>query len=111
MSISLNLYYTGKNGSARQFAEEMESSGTADLIRGEEGCERYEYFQPLDDPETVLLIDVWKDQKSIDVHHASEMMKIVSELREKYGLTMRAERFVSDVDGIPDKDKKFIKEK
>lgn len=89
----------------------MESGGTADLIRGEEGCERYEYFQPLGDPETVLLIDVWKDQKSIDVHHASEMMKTISELREKYGLTMRAERFVSDGDGIPDTDKKFIKEK
>lgn len=109
MSISLNLYYTGKNGSARRFAEEMESSGTADLIRGEMGCERYEYFQPLGDPETVLLIDVWKDQKSIDVHHASDMMKTISELREKYGLTMRAERFVSDVDGIPEGDMKFIK--
>lgn len=111
MSISLNLYYTGKNGSARRFAEEMEQSGTADLIRREEGCERYEYFQPLSDPETVLLIDVWKDQQSIDVHHGSEMMKTISELREKYGLQMRAERFISDEDGIPDTDRKFIKEK
>lgn len=111
MSISLNLYYTGKNGSARRFAEEMESSGTADLIRREKGCERYEYFQPLDDPETVLLIDVWKDQQSIDIHHASEMMKTVSELREKYDLQMRAERYITDEGGIPERDRKFIKEK
>ena len=27
MSITVNLYYTGKNGSARAFAEEMEQSG------------------------------------------------------------------------------------
>ena len=27
MSLTVNLYYTGKNGSARKFAEEMESSG------------------------------------------------------------------------------------
>ena len=33
--ITVNLYYTGINGNARKFAEEMESSGTADLIRAE----------------------------------------------------------------------------
>lgn len=33
--ITVNLYYTGKNGSARRFAEEMESSGAADKIRAE----------------------------------------------------------------------------
>ena len=27
--FTVNLYYTGKNGAARRFAEEMESSGTA----------------------------------------------------------------------------------
>ena len=44
MSITMNLYYTGKDGSARRFAEEMERSGTADQIRAEEGNERYDYF-------------------------------------------------------------------
>lgn len=109
MSIAVNLYYTGTNGSARKFAEEMESSGTADLIRGEEGCERYEYFLPLGDPETVLLIDVWKDQQAIDRHHASEMMKTVAALREEYGLTVRAERFITDGGGIPEGDMRFLK--
>jgi len=37
MAITVNLYYTGSNGNARKFAEEMESSGTADAIRAEEG--------------------------------------------------------------------------
>ena len=35
--IIVNLYYTGTNGNARKFAEEMESSGTADKIRSESG--------------------------------------------------------------------------
>ncbi len=110
MSITMNLYYTGKNGSARKFAEEMEQSGTADLIRKEAGNERYEYFFPMNDDETVLLIDSWKDQKSLDIHHASPMMKTIAELREKYDLHMRAERYVSDEAGIPASDSKFIKE-
>lgn len=108
MSITVNIYYSGKNGNARRFAEEMESSGTADLIRSEKGNERYEYFFPMNDPETVLLIDSWRDQQSIDAHHSSEMMKTITELREKYDLHMSVQRFVSDESGIPDKDKKFI---
>ena len=95
MSISVNLYYHGTNGSAAQFAEEMERSGLADKIRAEEGNLRYEYFRPLGDPETVLLIDSWRDQAAIDAHHASPMMKELALLREKYDLHMTAERYAS----------------
>ena len=94
--ITVNLYYKGVNGNARAFAEEMESSGIADAIRAEKGNLRYEYFQPMNDPETVLLIDSWSDQAAIDAHHASPMMKRIAELRDKYDLHMSVERFVSD---------------
>ena len=40
----------------------MTESGLVNKIRAEEGNERYEYFFPLDDPESVLLIDRWRDQ-------------------------------------------------
>lgn len=49
--ITVNLRYSGKNGNARKFAEEMTSSGTVEAIRAEAGNLRYEYYQPLDDPE------------------------------------------------------------
>ena len=94
--ITVNLYYTGENGSARRFAEEMESSGTADKIRAEEGNVRYEYFFPMKESETVLLIDAWEDQEAIDKHHASPMMQTITELREKYDLHMKVERLVLD---------------
>lgn len=109
MAITVNIYYTGANGSARQFAEEMISSGVVNNIRAEEGNLRYEYFFPMDDKETVLLIDSWKDQQSLDVHHASPMMAQITELREKYDLHMKVERYVSDEEGIPASDKAFIK--
>ena len=96
MSITVNLYYTGKDGSARKFAEEMEASGIADTVRAEEGNERYEYFIPLNYPETVLLIDRWRDQQAIDFHHKSEMMKQIAELRDKYKLRLRVERYVDE---------------
>lgn len=92
MSFTINIYYTGKNGNAKKFAEEMVASGTVNLIRAEEGNERYEYFFPMDDVETVLLIDRWKDQAALDVHHNSEMMTTIAQLRNKYKLQMRVEK-------------------
>jgi quinol monooxygenase YgiN len=104
--ITVNLYYKGSNGSARAFAEEMEASGIAENIRKEPGNLRYQYFLPLDDPETILLIDSWTDQAAIDAHHASPMMTQLAALREKYDLHMAVERFVSEDIG---KDERFIR--
>ena len=106
--ITVNIYYTGKNGTARAFAEEMIRSGVVSAIRAEEGNLRYEYFFPMEDPETVLLIDRWRDQEAIDAHHASPMMGQIAALREKYELHMKVERFLSD-DMLPEEDMKYIK--
>jgi len=93
MSLTINIYYSGKNGNARKFEEEMMSSGLVNRIRAEEGNEKYEYFFPMEDSETVMLIDRWKNQEALDVHHKSEMMKEIAELRNKYELKMRVEKF------------------
>jgi len=94
MNITVNIYYTGQNGSARQFANEMISSGLVDKVRSEEGNLRYEYFFPLDDEETVLLIDCWESQEALDFHHKTEMMKEIADLRKKYNLKMKVEKYI-----------------
>lgn len=109
MAITVNIYYTGTNGNAKKFAQEMISSGTVEKIRNEAGNLKYAYFYPVDDEETVLLIDSWKDQASIDVHHASSMMDTITTLREKYDLHMKVERYISDEEGVPEKDQAFIR--
>lgn len=107
MSITVNLRYTGTNGNAMKFAEEMISSGTVAAIRAEEGNLRYEYYQSLDDPETILLIDSWANQEAIDVHHASPMMTTIATLREKYDLHMTVERYTSAE--TPETENQFIR--
>ena len=108
MAITVNLRYTGKNGNARKFAEEMTAGGTVAAIRAEAGNLRYEYYQSLDDPETVLLIDSWENQEAIDVHHASPMMAVIAALREKYDLHMTVERY-TDAE-MPETENRFIRE-
>lgn len=109
MAIVVNIYYSGKEDNAKKFVHEMIESGTVDKIRSEEGNVRYEYFFPNDDEHTVLLIDAWKDQESIDKHHASDMMNTITALREKYDLHMKVERYISDEEGIPESDQAFIR--
>ena len=110
MDISVNIYYTGKNGAARKFADEMITSGTVRKIKEEAGNLRYDYFVKLDDPDTVLLIDSWESQTALDIHHDSPMMNKIIELRDKYDLHMRVERYVTDESGIPSKDIQYIRD-
>lgn len=94
MSITINIYYKGENGSAKNFAREMIESGIVDEIKKEPGNIRYNYFFPIDDVETVLLIDTWENQEAIDIHHNSTMMEKIVKLREKYNLHMIVERYI-----------------
>lgn len=101
MALTVNLYYTGKNGAARKFAEEMVATGIVAEVRAEEGNLRYEYFFPMEDPETVLLIDKWADQDALDIHHKSPMMGKIAALRDaalrdKYKLRLRVERYMDE---------------
>ena len=107
MSFSMNLYYSGENGNAKAFAEEMLPSGIVETIRQIEGCLKYEYFISLENPETVLLIDTWRNQKALDAYHSSPLMADVASLREKYDLHMKAERYTKDE--MPEEDNSFIR--
>lgn len=73
----------------------MVSSGIVDLVRKEEGNLGYSYFFPMEDEETVLLIDKWKDEEALDRHHKTDMMRQIALLREKYKLSMKVEQYIS----------------
>ena len=108
MAITVHIYYMRTQ--AKDFAREMTAEGVVEDIRAEEGNLRYEYFLPMDQEDTVLLIDSWTDQAALDRHHHSPMMEKIIRLREKYDLHMKVERYVSDEAGVPDRDKGFIRE-
>lgn len=110
MAITVNIYYMGRPGNASKFAEEMMASGTVDEIRAEKGNLRYEYFLPMENEETILLIDSWENQEALDRHHHSPVMEKIIALREKYDLHMKVERYISDAEGVPVKDLAYIRE-
>lgn len=110
-AITVHIYYTGENGSAKAFVKEMLTSGLVDEIRKEKGNRCYEYFFSVEDEETVLLVDSWDNQEAIDLHHSSSIMGQIMELRIKYHLHMKVERYFLDETGIPKEDQKFVQKK
>ena len=104
--LTVLIRYKGINGNAKRFVDEMISSGIVEEIRSEEGNLRYEYYFPLDDDESVLLVDSWEDQTALDRHHQLPLMNRIKELREKYDLHMEVEKYQSLVDI---KDEKYIR--
>ena len=89
----------------------MLTSGLVDEIKKEKGNRRYEYFFSVEDEETVLLVDSWDNQEAIDLHHSSSIMDQIMELRIKYHLHMKVERYFLDETGIPKEDQKFVQKK
>ena len=108
MNITFNIYYKSENGNAKRFANEMIKNGIVDEIKSKNGNLRYDYFIPLDDEDTVLLIDSWENQEALDEHHNSETMKKITELRNKYDLHMTVEKYIKD-DSNMDNKNKFIR--
>ena len=104
--LSINIRYTGPKGAAKKYVKEMEQSGIAARIRAVEGCIRYDYFFPADDPDGLLLIDEWADQAALDRYHASSMMKEAAALREKYKLGGRQIRMFNPLVRNPQNDNK-----
>ena len=108
MNITFNIYYKSENGNAKRFANEMIKNGIVDEIKSKNGNLRYDYFIPLNDEDTVLLIDSWENQEALDEHHNSETMKKITELRNKYDLHMTVEKYIKD-DSNMDNNNKFIR--
>lgn len=104
--LTVLIRYKGKDDNVKKFVEEMISSGIVEQIRNEEGNLRYEYFYPLDDDGSVLLVDSWTNQSALDKHHQLPLMNKIKELREKYDLNMEVEKYQHIVD---EKDDKYIR--
>ena len=93
MAVVVNVYYSGENGAARRFADRVRSEGVLAEVRSEVGCERYEYYTSLEDPEKVLLVERWADIPSFEAHKADGSLERIHRIQEEVGVSAVIERF------------------
>ena len=104
--LTVLIRYKGEKDNVRGFVNEMVSNGVVKRIREEEGNLRYEYFFPLEEDGSVLLVDSWVNQEALDRHHKLPLMEEIKLLREKYDLHMEVEKYQLSMEHA---DEKYIR--
>lgn len=66
MSIRLIITLTAAPGRGEELGEGMKAR-CADVM-AEPGCEQFEVFRSLVDPDKLVLLEQWRDQDALDVH-------------------------------------------
>lgn len=86
-TFMLTVTYTAKDGCAKQYVDEMESSGVAQAVRQEDGCIRYDYYYSAKDENTVFLFEEWQTQQHQQVHLTQPHIATLKQIKEKYILS------------------------
>ena len=92
-NIILHCFYTGKNGDAKKFIDEMYAGGYRDAVLAEDGCLQYDYFISAADPEVGALMEKWRDKAALDAHTNGEPMRALKAVKAKYDLETKVERY------------------
>ena len=80
----LTVTYRAKPGCAKKFVDELEASGTADAVRKENGCIRYDYYYSAKNESTVFLFEEWESETHQQVHLTQPHMATLKQVKEAY---------------------------
>jgi quinol monooxygenase YgiN len=67
-NIVLLVRYTTKSGMRGKFVEAVMASGILDQIRKEKGCVSYNYYEDVEDPDKLLLVEEWESEEDQQKH-------------------------------------------
>lgn len=66
MAVRLVITFTAAPGKGAALAEGMKARCAE--VRNEPGCEQFEAFRSIDDPDRIVLLERWADQAALDTH-------------------------------------------
>ena len=82
MAFILNVTYTMKPGLRAEFLREVSEHGIQKAVLAEEGCLQYQYFEAVDEPDKLLLVERWTERKAQEVHMTQPHMVPLKEIKE-----------------------------
>ena len=91
--IILHCTYTCRPGMAQAFVRALKDSGAQAAVRAEDGCLQYDYHISCEAPDTVVLLEKWRDAAALEAHQKQPHMDTVRALRAQYAPDMKLERF------------------
>ena len=82
--IYVFVTYRCKPGKREAFYNEIKKRGIDAKSRAEEGNSRYEYFFSVEEPDSILLAEEWKDAEAFAFHGQTAHLKELQELKGEY---------------------------
>ena len=83
----LFVTYKAKDGMREAFVRELEENGTADLVRQEDGCLRYDYYYSAKDENELFLFEEWESEEKQQIHLTQPHIANIKKAKEKYMLS------------------------
>ena len=66
MAVRLVVTFHAASGKGTELAQAMRAR--CEISRQDAGCEQFEVFQSVSDPDKLVLLELWKDQAALDAH-------------------------------------------
>ena len=85
--ILLHVTYACLPGKAEEFYRALKKAGVPELVRAADGCLQYDYVLSMEQPDTLLLIEHWRDAAALRVHQDDPVMQRI--LACKHGRVLR----------------------
>jgi len=79
--IILHVTYTCKPGKAKEFVAALKESGLQQTVRSEDGCMQYDYHISCEAPDTVVLLEMWRDAEALTTHMNQPHMKDIGAIK------------------------------
>lgn len=79
--LILNVTYTMKPGMRDTFLNEVQAQGIQAAVRREEGCLQYDYYLPVEDSNTLLLVERWRDRAAQQAHLTTPHMAALGKIK------------------------------
>lgn len=92
-NIILHVYYRCKSGMAEDFVRAIKDSGVQALVRAEDGCMQYDYHLSLEDNDTVVLLEKWRDGEALATHMQQPHMETLKEFKSRFVQDTAIERY------------------
>ncbi|NLD47106.1 MAG: antibiotic biosynthesis monooxygenase [Clostridiaceae bacterium] len=96
--ILMHVTYKVKEGKRDDFTRKVKDLGIMDASKQEPGNLLYEYYYPIDDENSVLLVEAWANTDSQVQHTKTEHFKLLFELKKEYVELTKIKKFTASDD-------------
>ncbi len=94
--LTMIVYYHCKKGFRNDFVKEIAAADIASKCQAENGCKQYDYFLPLNDDDTLLLVEKWESEEAQKIHMTTPHFQQLSSLKERYVERVGIEKILHD---------------